>query len=71
MCMFLCEFSDGEEGGKDGKRQVCEKGGMWGPARAGARPAGPQLVRLKPEDKGEVWAGHGRLISSALHPTSK
>lgn len=27
VCVHICKFSDGGEGEKEGKRQVCDKGG--------------------------------------------
>lgn len=38
----MSEFSNG---GKEGKRQMCEIGNEWGLARLGATLAGPQFAR--------------------------
>lgn len=37
LCVCVHKFSDGGEGKTEGKRQVCEKGGGWGPPGLGAR----------------------------------
>ena len=42
VCVCVCEFSDGKVG-KEDKRCVPEKGGIWGPERLGNRHSGPHL----------------------------
>ena len=42
VCVCVCEISDGKVGKQD-KRYVPEKGGIWGPERLGNRYSGPHL----------------------------
>lgn len=46
VCMYVWIFSDGK-GGKEEKRQVPEKGGIWCPERLGNKHSGPHL---------EIWS---------------
>lgn len=42
MFVCVCEFSDDGEGVKEEKRQVHERGGMWGVGWMGTSLSGPQ-----------------------------